>query len=77
MGVKVERSAIISELVIKNKSFQQEINPNTAQQAMQENLKHIFNQANPIWLSTGDRKCEMNLLIQFSFKAVLQQVYQI
>jgi len=44
---------------------------------MQENLKHIFNQANPIWLSTGDRKCEMNLLIQFSFKAVLQQVYQI
>jgi hypothetical protein len=31
MGVKVERSAIISELVIKNKSFQQEINANTAQ----------------------------------------------
>lgn len=31
MGVKVERSAIISELVIKNKSFQQEINANTVQ----------------------------------------------
>jgi len=44
---------------------------------MQENLKRIFNQANPALLSTVDRKCEMNLLIQFSFKAVLQQVYQI